>query len=75
MVKKCKNVFLMYDEIKRQVEEWMPEKFEFIHEVLGHGTLAYREETDDSLVVFDCTNYLKNSLIFVLYLKHLVLIL
>ena len=34
------------------------EKFEFIHEVLGHGTLAYREETDDSLVVFDCTNYL-----------------
>ena len=34
------------------------EKFEFIHEVLGHGTLAYREETEDSLVVFDCTNYL-----------------
>ena len=34
------------------------EKFEFIHEVLGHGTLAYREETEDSLMVFDCTNYL-----------------
>lgn len=34
------------------------EKFEFIHEVLGHGTLAYREETDNSLIVFDCTNYL-----------------
>ena len=34
------------------------EKFEFIHEVLGHGTLAFREETADSLVVFDCTNYL-----------------
>ena len=34
------------------------EKFEFIHEVLGHGTLAYREETEDSLLVFDCTNYL-----------------
>lgn len=34
------------------------EKFEFIHEVLGHGTLAYREETEDSLYVFDCTNYL-----------------
>lgn len=34
------------------------ERFEFIHEVLGHGTLAYREETENSLVVFDCTNYL-----------------
>ena len=34
------------------------EKFEFIHEVLGHGTLAYREETENSLIVFDCTNYL-----------------
>ena len=34
------------------------EKFEFIHEVLGHGSLAYREETEDSLIVFDCTNYL-----------------
>lgn len=33
-------------------------KFEFIHEVLGHGTLAYREETENSLIVFDCTNYL-----------------
>ena len=33
-------------------------KFEFIHEVLGHGSLAYREETDDSLIVFDCTNHL-----------------
>ena len=34
------------------------EKFEFIHEVLGHGTLSYRKETKDSLIVFDCTNYL-----------------
>lgn len=34
------------------------EEFEFIHEVLGHGTLAYREETENSLIVFDCTNYL-----------------
>ena len=34
------------------------EKFEFIHEVLGHGTLAYREENENSLIVFDCTNYL-----------------
>ncbi|MBQ7136527.1 MAG: hypothetical protein IJO43_00945 [Bacilli bacterium] len=34
------------------------EKFEFIHEVLGHGTLSYREETEDALMVFDCTNYL-----------------
>ena len=34
------------------------EKFEFIHEVLGHGTLSYREETENSLIVFDCTNYL-----------------
>ena len=34
------------------------EKFEFVHEVLGHGTLAYRHETDNSLVVFDCTNYI-----------------
>ena len=33
-------------------------KFEFIHEVLGHGTLAYREEIDDKLFVFDYTNYL-----------------
>lgn len=33
-------------------------KFEFIHEVIGHGSLAYREETDDSLIVFDCTNHL-----------------
>lgn len=34
------------------------EKFEFLHEVLGHGTLSYRKETKDSLIVFDCTNYL-----------------
>ena len=34
------------------------EKFEFIHEVLGHGTLAYREESENELIVFDCTNYL-----------------
>lgn len=34
------------------------EKFEFIHEVLGHGTLSYREENENSLIVFDCTNYL-----------------
>lgn len=33
-------------------------KFEFIHEVLGHGSLAYRDETENSLTVFDCTNYL-----------------
>lgn len=32
--------------------------FEFIHEVLGHGALAYRDETEDTLTVFDCTNYL-----------------
>lgn len=34
------------------------EKFEFIHEVLGHGTLAYREENENTLMVFDCTNYI-----------------
>ena len=34
------------------------EKFEFIHEVLGHGTLAYREETNDTLTIFDCTNHI-----------------
>lgn len=34
------------------------ETFEFIHEVIGHGALAYREETDTALTVFDCTNYL-----------------
>lgn len=34
------------------------EKFEFIHEVLGHGSLAYREETENSLVIFDCTNHI-----------------
>ena len=34
------------------------EKFEFIHEVLGHGALAYREETEDSLIIFDCTNHI-----------------
>lgn len=34
------------------------EKFEFIHEVLGHGTLSYRDETSDKLIVFDCTNYI-----------------
>lgn len=33
-------------------------KFEFIHEVLGHGALAYRDETESTLTVFDCTNYL-----------------
>ena len=33
-------------------------KFEFIHEALGHGALAYREETEDTLTVFDCTNHL-----------------
>lgn len=37
------------------------EKFEFIHEVLGHGTLAYREESEHELIVFDCTNYLMLS--------------
>ncbi len=34
------------------------EKFQFIHEVLGHGTLAFQDETIDSIVVFDCTNYI-----------------
>lgn len=34
------------------------EKFEFIHEVIGHGALAYRDETETTLTVFDCTNYL-----------------
>lgn len=34
------------------------EKFEFLHEVLGHGTLAYREQTKDTLTVFDCTNHI-----------------
>lgn len=33
-------------------------EFEFLHEVLGHGTLAYREETEEALIVFDCTNQL-----------------
>lgn len=32
--------------------------FEFIHEVLGHGALAYRQETENSVIVFDCTNFL-----------------
>lgn len=26
--------------------------------MLGHGTLAFKEETDNSLLIFDCTNYL-----------------
>lgn len=34
------------------------ENFEFIHEVLGHGSLSYRSETNDALTVFDCTNYI-----------------
>lgn len=34
------------------------ERFEFIHEVIGHGALAYRDETEKTLIVFDCTNYL-----------------
>jgi len=33
-------------------------KFEFIHEVLGHGSLSYRDETENSLIIFDCTNYI-----------------
>ena len=33
-------------------------EFEFIHEVLGHGTLAYRNKMEDSIVSFDGTNYL-----------------
>lgn len=32
------------------------EKFEFTHEVLGHGALAYREKKGNNLYVFDCTN-------------------
>lgn len=34
------------------------ETFEFVHEVLGHGSLAYRKETKNTLTVFDCTNYI-----------------
>ena len=34
------------------------ETFEFIHEVLGHGALAYREEKEDSVYIFDCTNHI-----------------
>ena len=34
------------------------EIFEFIHEVLGHGSLAFRKQTEETEVVFDCTNYL-----------------
>ena len=33
-------------------------KFEFTHEVLGHGALAFRKETENSLIVFDCTNHI-----------------
>lgn len=55
------SVYAYYDTVTGVV--YLPsdkplEKFELIHEVLGHGTLAYREETEDSLMVFDCTNYL-----------------
>ena len=32
------------------------EKFEFTHEVLGHGSLAYREVHGNHMYVFDCTN-------------------
>lgn len=32
------------------------EEFEFLHEVLGHGSLAYRNRTDGELVIYDCTN-------------------
>lgn len=34
------------------------ETFEFIHEVLGHGALAYREEKENSVYIFDCTNHI-----------------
>lgn len=34
------------------------EKFELVHEVLGHGSLSYREEKGDNLYIFDCTNYI-----------------
>lgn len=34
------------------------EVFEFTHEVLGHGTLAFREENENEIIVFDCTNHL-----------------
>ena len=34
------------------------EKFEFAHEVLGHGSLSYREEKENKLYIFDCTNYI-----------------
>ena len=55
------SVYAYFDTISKTV--YLPndnplEKFEFIHEVLGHGSLAYREETDDSTFIFDCTNYL-----------------
>lgn len=55
------SVYAYFDTISGTV--YLPndkplERFEFIHEVLGHGTLAYREETENALVVFDCTNYL-----------------
>lgn len=33
-------------------------EFEILHEALGHGSLAFREENEDSMMVFDCTNYL-----------------
>lgn len=33
-------------------------RFEFIHEVLGHGSLAYRDEIEDKIIVFDCTNHI-----------------
>lgn len=56
-----KSVYAYFDVIDGTV--YLPKDkplkiFEFIHEVLGHGSLAYRNETKDSLIVFDCTNYL-----------------
>lgn len=55
------SVYAYFDTVSGSV--YLPsdkplEKFEFIHEVLGHGALAFRDETEDALTVFDCTNYL-----------------
>lgn len=55
------NVYACFDSASGTV--YLPsdqpfKTFEFLHEVLGHGTLAYRNETNESLVIFDCTNYI-----------------
>lgn len=55
------SVYAFFDSLSGTV--YLPtdkpfQKFEFIHEVLGHGTLAFREENENETIVFDCTNYL-----------------